>query len=93
MHVYNPIYNPIYIHLSIPSIHTKSILSWSLLDPVAELTGAAYRVAGWEVSSPMILTGYGALNKLLGKYLGLDYRCPIFSESLSFFGGMELLEL
>ena len=89
MHVYNPIYNPIYIHL-FPSIHTKSILSWN---PVAELTGAAYRVAGWEVSSPMILTGYGALNKLLGKYLGLDYRCPIFSESLSFFGGMELLEL
>ena len=48
MHVYNPIYNPIYIHL-FPSIHTKSILSWN---PVAELTGAAYRVAGGRWVAP-----------------------------------------
>ena len=30
-------------------------------------------VGDFEVSSPMILTGYGALNKLLGKWLGCKH--------------------
>ena len=45
-----------------------------------------------EVSSPMILTGYGALNKLLGKWLGLcrprATSCAVFVPP-SRSGGLE----